>query len=93
MKLKIISDGTPAGTRVLTEHGDEIEGIQLLSWSVNCMDEGAEATIHLWGVPCEITSMAATILVDDIREEHQLPVDDDGNNVIDVSDLIRARRE
>ena len=54
-KLKIVSDGTPAGTKVFTEDGKQIEGVYFISWEI---DAGSlpRATISVHNVPVELVS-------------------------------------
>jgi len=53
MKLKIVSDGTSRGSRVLTEDGKEIEGVESATWT--CHAPGvATATLTLRKVPVEL---------------------------------------
>ncbi len=53
MKLRIVSDGLSIGTKVLTEDGQEIEGIRKIEWSVNagCI---AEVSIGLTAMEADI---------------------------------------
>ena len=55
MKLKIVSDGTPSGTKLVTETGEVIEGVLLVSWSMST-DEDAVVMAELQRVPCEIVT-------------------------------------
>tara|TARA_Y100001938_G_scaffold135299_1_gene196794 strand:+ start:3035 stop:3313 length:279 start_codon:yes stop_codon:yes gene_type:complete len=54
MKIKIVSDGTCAGTRVLdASTGTAVQGVQLISFMAS--PQGApEAFLHVAGVQCEI---------------------------------------
>lgn len=45
MKLKIVSDGTQAGTKVLTEDGAEIDGV--ISVGFNFSRECGDGTLNL----------------------------------------------
>ncbi|HEY0006193.1 MAG TPA: hypothetical protein VGB17_15545 [Pyrinomonadaceae bacterium] len=53
MKLKIISDGTSAGTKLVDESGNEIEGVTSLrwQWEKRLSDGVPLVTIELKGVP------------------------------------------
>jgi hypothetical protein len=72
-KLKIISDGTTAGTRVIDlETGETINGIQMITWT--CSDIGQpEVLVSISGVECEIITEAQvfqeTFKVEDEPEE------------------------
>ena len=54
MKIKIVSDGTCVGTRVLdASTGTAVQGVQLISFMAS--PQGApEAFLHVAGVECEI---------------------------------------
>lgn len=59
MKLKIISDGTNAGTKLINEDtGEAIHLIQKLSWECNVEDMVSKVTIELLNIPVEIVSKA-----------------------------------
>jgi hypothetical protein len=55
MKLKVVSDGTRAGTKVVDEDGREVEGVVHVEWSWGHDEYGGlpRATIKLEGVPLE----------------------------------------
>lgn len=97
MKLKIISDGSTAGTYVChAETGERLAGVQLLSWSASTDSTESEATLHLWGVPCEITAEVGMMVVDDVIEETAFPslppeyeADESGSTVIDITHLLK----
>ena len=95
MKLKIVSDGTNAGTYVChAETGERLAGVQLLSWSASCEESLSEATLHIAGVACEITSEVGIIL-DDVLEQSAFPVlpkeyeNLDSDEIVDITSLIR----
>lgn len=98
MKLRIVSDGTREGTKVLTTTGEQIEGVQLLSWSMSSsLPEDplspssapqSEATIHLWGVPCDVVAGVTSVIIDDVYDS-PFEVDEEAENVIDISHLIK----
>lgn len=51
--LRIVSDGTPRGTRVLNaETGEELAGVRSVLWHIG-MDGFARATIEVWAVPID----------------------------------------
>lgn len=53
MKIKIISDGTPQGTRVVNlVTGEEIDRISEVKWRANAYD--CEAWLKFVGVPVEL---------------------------------------
>jgi hypothetical protein len=52
MKLKIISDGTPKGTKVVDEMGNRVEYVQSVQWSVK-VGELSRATIEILDIPIE----------------------------------------
>ncbi len=59
MKLKIISDGTNAGTKLIDEDtGEAIGGISKLIWEANATDVLTKTTIELFNIPVEILSKA-----------------------------------
>lgn len=94
MQLKIISDGTTTGTYIChAETGERLAGVEMLSWHASAEQGFTEATIHLLGVPCEITSEAGIIMPSDVSAFPILP--DEYKNitdsVIDISHLLRAK--
>lgn len=89
MKLRVISDGTSDGTYV--EHattGERLAGVQLVSWSASCSDEVSEATIHLWGVPCDIQGTIKMPIEDDETDDNPFPVDN-AAEVVDITKFLR----
>ena len=59
MRLKIISDGTTRGTKVIDEEtGERIGLIQDIVWSANADKTITECTIKLAKVPVEIVTEA-----------------------------------
>ena len=47
MRIKILSDGTPAGTKVVdTETGEVLEGVVSIKWSVTAEHEKNQAPYH-----------------------------------------------
>jgi hypothetical protein len=62
MRVKIISDGTSLGTRVVdAETGEILEGIVGLSWVATARSDLTAATITLMGVPVELESDAISV--------------------------------
>lgn len=89
MKLKIISDGTANGTRVVSiETGEAVGGVDFISWSASVDGEFCEAQIHLLGVPCEIVGKAVTIISEDLLRESPFTVSDDEPPTLDISELL-----
>ena len=57
MKLKIVSDGTRAGTKVVdADTGEVLEGVHMLSWGFSAGDQMADAMIAVEGVQVDIES-------------------------------------
>lgn len=55
MKIKIISDGTSAGTQVLTEDGKPLDNIKSVTWSVTAGSPGlAEVSVVFRQVNVEL---------------------------------------
>jgi len=53
MKLKIISDGTVHGTKVLDENGDMLAGVVGILWECDKDMDMGKATITVIDVPIE----------------------------------------
>jgi hypothetical protein len=65
MKLKIISDGTNGGTKLIDEDtGEMIHLIQKLTWEADAKDPTTKVTIELLNVPVEIVSKAEVELLE-----------------------------
>lgn len=98
IKLKIVSDGTSGGTYVCdSETGVKVAGVQLISWSCSSDQVESDATLHIWGVPCEITGTPDMITVDDVIDEYafetipdEFSITGDEDKVIDISALIKG---
>ena len=59
MKLKIISDGTNAGTHLIDqETGQKVEGVSKLTWDANCKKFSTTTNVELLNIPVEIVSSA-----------------------------------
>lgn len=59
MKLKIVSDGTNAGTHLVDEDtGEFVRGIGKISWECSVDDVITKTTIELQNIPVEIVSKA-----------------------------------
>lgn len=52
-RLRVTSDGTPRGTRVFTEDGTLIRGVQLVAWHLST-GELARCTIEVRGVAVDL---------------------------------------
>ena len=61
MKLKIISEGTPETTYVMSEHGERVDGIVYVKWEIQ-QDGLAKATLELQGVPVMLESKKNTVI-------------------------------
>lgn len=53
MKLHIVSDGTPHGTRVTNEKGEAIEGIQGITWTIG-LNNRAQVLLDIRGVTVDV---------------------------------------
>lgn len=53
MKVKIVSDGTPHGTRITDETGNPIEYVDSIDWEMR-MDRLATATVRFVAIPVEV---------------------------------------
>jgi hypothetical protein len=60
MKLKIDSDGTPNGTKVMTEDGTVLSGVTFVQWSL-AVGHKATATIVVREVPVQLRGEAISI--------------------------------
>lgn len=59
MKLKLISDGTPIGTKIVDEEtGEMLHGISNLTWEVSANEPLTKLTLELFNVPVEISATA-----------------------------------
>lgn len=75
MKLKLISDGTNTGTKLINEEtGETVQRISKLSFEANAKDQLTKVTVELFDVPVEIVSKAKVDLYEFIPpfndEEH-----------------------
>jgi hypothetical protein len=82
MKLKIVSDGTPTGTRLLTEDGNYIEGVRSIHWEIG-VDKVASAIVDIVLVPAELevddqrVAADTTQLGDHVRTFSHIPSAED----------------
>lgn len=71
MRVKIVSDGTAAGTQLISlESNEPIEGVQLVNWVMIAEDGLSSVMLELRGVPCDILTTAR---IAEIQEQIQLP--------------------
>ena len=55
MRLRVISDGTPDGTKVVSaESGEDIEGVVAVTWSMYPQVEKTEVILVVDDVSCDI---------------------------------------
>jgi hypothetical protein len=55
VKIKIISDGSSDGTKVVNEQGEEVEGVMSIFWAVSGEEKKSVAMITIQHVEAEIT--------------------------------------
>ena len=59
MKIKIISDGTSAGTKIIDEDsGEEIGSVSKVGWIAEAGEVKTRAVVEIINVPVEITTDA-----------------------------------
>jgi hypothetical protein len=46
MKLKIISDGTVAGTHVVNEKGEKLQGVEYICWEMDLLNKTKNLVVH-----------------------------------------------
>jgi len=68
MKLKIESDGTVAGTQVLTESGEPVQGVTCLRFRIHSKEELARVTMELNGVPIKFVGDVKVKGIDPAKE-------------------------
>lgn len=74
-RLRIISDGTPAGTQVLTEDGQRVRGVQLVQWHLST-DDFARCSLEVIGVAVDMvgdSSMAPSEFTVQLAEPQAPP--------------------
>ena len=77
MKIKIVSDGTPAGTKVVhADTGETVEGVQMINFMAS-VDGQCEALMSVVGVQCEIYTEARQQLVPDENPYMAYDLEDD----------------
>ncbi|MBT0666332.1 hypothetical protein KI809_18650 [Geobacter pelophilus] len=67
MKIKIISDGTPMGTRILDESGNPMKNVIAASWELQANDKLATVKLELIDVSVELEG---DVDIDLPEEEH-----------------------
>ena len=74
MKLKIISDGTNVGTKLIDEDtGEMIHGISKLTWEANVKEIVSKVNVEFFNIPVEIVSKAEVNLLEWDSETGELP--------------------
>ena len=69
--VRVISDGTPIGSKVLLDNGDRLEGITNVQWSL-AADGTAEIRLAVFGmIPVELTGTVIETKVDTIEKEDE----------------------
>ncbi|RCK40484.1 hypothetical protein [Thalassospira xiamenensis] len=58
MDVKITSDGTPHGTKIVSADGHELRGVSAVEWGIS-VDEPSCAKIHITMAEIEISGEAA----------------------------------
>lgn len=67
MRVKIVSDGTLKGTKVVDcISGEELGKVEMVNWSVGSL--GAEALVHLYMLPVEVEGEVALVSWDGTTE-------------------------
>ena len=76
MTIKIVSDGTPSGTKILdTETGKELSYVTKVSWKVDLKSPFATATLEIIKVPVEVVGNAQVELKPlDVKVKDDQPV-------------------
>ena len=60
-QLRIISDGTVAGTKVVDRHGREVQGVTSVSWSINLKTQESVATLTMECAPAYLEGKVETV--------------------------------
>ena len=79
VRVKIVSDGTLAGTHVIDEEGNELDGVMSVDWEGPEGDAPAKAVIYLRDVELEAEGEVIEVKVDPAPDEI-----DDGGRVVEV---------
>jgi len=64
-EIRITSDGTPQGTKVVDSHGDEIKGITEINWNLKAIGV-ASAVIRLAAIPLDAPAEASPTFKEDM---------------------------
>lgn len=65
MKLKLISDGTNTGTKLIDEDtGEMVHGISKLTWEANSNDMITKTTVEFFNIPVELDVKADVELLE-----------------------------
>lgn len=79
MRLKIISDGTAHGTKIVDEKtGEAIENALMVSWSISTEEAQSVVMLELQGVSCDIVTEARNIQVAPMVQVPDIEVEDTG---------------
>lgn len=79
MKIKIISDGTVDGTKIVdAQTGERLAGVQMINW-MSAVGGECEALMHVVGVQCEIVTDARAALLPDLNPYQAEDLPDDPN--------------
>ena len=63
MKIKIVSDGSSAGTYIETETGERLEGVVGVRWSIDVANI-AQCTVEFVKIPVEVESVNVSLIGD-----------------------------
>lgn len=74
-KLRLVSDGTPHGTRLTTEDGTLIKGVQAVEWKIE-VGGFARATVEILALAAEVVGLVEL-------EEASIPEDPTAVPVLD----------
>lgn len=55
LELRIVSDGTPSGTRVTDQFGTPIYNVRSINWNVSASSQVSVVTLELVNVPVTLT--------------------------------------
>lgn len=68
MKLKIISDGTRAGTKVVNESGETVEGVTSIEWHYSQEDGQVWTSFTVGDAPCALEGAAPEPTEEDLAQ-------------------------
>ena len=67
MRVRIVSDGTAQGTKVVNaDTGEEVEKVLFVSWGLVVEDGTSTAMCELRNVPCDIVTLARHVESEDM---------------------------